>query len=68
MNPLFSFKDSHLGEVYIVIPKIREVSRGLGSIIITFDNGEKRKVDTNNQTELLGQITEAINNYYKSLK
>ena len=68
MKPIFTFKDNHLGEINIVIPKIREVSRGLGSVIITFDNGDKRNIETKNQTELMEEIVQAINQYYESVK
>ena len=67
MKPLFSFKDNHLGDIYIVIPKIREVSRGLGSVIVTFDNGEQRNIETKNQTELMDEIVQAINHYYEKI-
>ncbi|HPY96116.1 MAG TPA: hypothetical protein PL063_02760 [Candidatus Cloacimonadota bacterium] len=68
MKPIITFKDNHLGEIHIVIPKIREVTRGLGSVVITYDNGDKRNIDTKNQTELLNEITNAISDYYNDLK
>lgn len=64
MKNIYTYKDTHLGEIHIVIPKIREVCRGLGSVVITYDNGDKRNIDTKNQTELMEQIVTAIDNYY----
>ncbi len=66
MKTIFTFKDNHLGEIYIVIPKIREVCRGLGSVVITYDNGEKRNIETKNQTELMNEIVALIDQYYNS--
>ena len=42
MKAIFTYDDEQLGKSYIVIPKIREISRVLGNVVITFDNGDKR--------------------------
>ena len=38
MKAIYTYDDEHLGKSYIVIPKIREISKVLGSVVITFDN------------------------------
>jgi len=65
MKSIFTFKDPILGNIYIVIPKIREVSKGLGSVTITFDNGEKRNVECKNSDELMKEIATQIDDFYK---
>ena len=65
MEPILTYKDKLLGNVYIVIPKIREIAKGLGSITITFDNGDKRNIETDNPDELMKEIANQIENYYK---
>ena len=64
MKSVLSFKDAHLGSIYMVISKIREVSKGLGSVTITFDNGDKRNIETKNADELMKEIVEKIDKFY----
>ena len=64
MKAIFSFKDPHLGSVHIVLPKVREVSKGLGSVVITFDNGEKRNIEHKQPEELIKEIVTAIDAFY----
>ncbi|MCL2063322.1 MAG: hypothetical protein FWG98_02985 [Candidatus Cloacimonetes bacterium] len=66
MNSTLSFKDQHLGNVYVVIPKIREVSKGLGSVTITFDNGDKRNIEHKKPDEMMLEIVNKIDEYYKA--
>jgi hypothetical protein len=64
LKALYTHKDTHLGNVYIVIPKIREVSKGLGAITVTYDNGEKRNLETKNSEETMKTIVDMIEEYY----
>ena len=64
MKSILTYKDPHLGTGYIVIPKIREISKGLGSVVVIFDNGDKRNIDSPNPGELLQEIRDAIEVYY----
>ena len=66
MKSVFSFKDAHLGNIYLVIPKIREISKGLGSVTVTFDNGDKRNIESKNSEELMKEIVELIEVYYQN--
>ena len=60
MKSVLNFKDPHLGNLYIVIPKIREVSKGLGSVTITYDNGDKKNIESNKAEELMTEIVNLI--------
>lgn len=64
MKTVFNYKDTHLGNIYIVISKIREVSKGLGSVTITFDNGDKRNIECKKPEELMLEIVNQINDFY----
>ena len=64
MESILTYQDKLLGNVYIVIPKIREIAKGLGSVTITFDNGDKRNIDSDNPDELMKEIAEKIEKYY----
>ena len=64
MKSIICHKDAHLGNVYFVIPKIREVSKGLGSVTITFDNGDKRNIESKDSEELMKEIVGLIEEYY----
>jgi hypothetical protein len=64
MKTILSFKDTHLGNIYVVIPKIREVSKGLGSVTITFDNGDKRNIENKKPDDLMKEIVDLIEEYY----
>lgn len=60
MQKIFEYKDEHLGKNYIVISRIRELTKALGEIVITFDNGDKRIISVDNPDETLSQLLEAI--------
>ncbi len=64
MKTIFTFKDEHLGSYYVVIPKIREISKGLGSVVITYDNGDKRNIESNETEKLMLELVKAIEEYY----
>jgi len=64
MKSIICHTDAHLGNVYFVIPKIREVSKGLGSVTIIFDNGDKRNIESKNPDELMKEIAGLIEEYY----
>jgi len=64
MKAIFTYDDEHLGKSYIVIPKIREISKVLGSVVITFDNGDKRTLAVDDPNAAIQQMLEAIENFY----
>ena len=64
MESILVYKDKLLGDVYIVIPKIREIAKGLGSVTITFDNGDKRNIDSEKPDDLMKEIANKIESYY----
>ena len=64
MKAMYTYDDEHLGKSYIVIPKIREISKVLGSVVITFDNGDKRTLAVDDPNAAIQQMLEAIENFY----
>ena len=64
MKSIITLKDNHLGNIFLVVPKIREVSKGLGSVTIVFDNGDKRNIEHNNPDEFMKEIVEKIDGFY----
>ena len=63
MKAIYTYDDEHLGKSYIVIPKIREISKVLGSVVITFDNGDKRTLAVDDPNAAIQQMLEAIENF-----
>ncbi|HPB43051.1 MAG TPA: hypothetical protein PLI58_06700 [Candidatus Syntrophosphaera sp.] len=64
MKAIFTYDDEQLGKSYIVIPKIREISRVLGNVVITFDNGDKRTLAVDDTQTAIQQMLEAIEKFY----
>ncbi len=64
MKAVFTYDDEQLGKSYIVIPKIRELSRVLGNVVITFDNGDKRTLAVDDTQSAIRQMLEAIEKFY----
>ncbi|MBW6514795.1 MAG: hypothetical protein K0B87_08590 [Candidatus Syntrophosphaera sp.] len=64
MKAIFTYDDEHLGKCYIVIPKIREISRGLGNVVVTFDNGDKRTLAVDDTNAAVQQMLDAIEAFY----
>ncbi len=65
MKAIFTYEDEHLGKSYIVIPKIREVSKALGNLVITFDNGDKRTLSVDDANTTIKEMLEVIENFYR---
>ncbi|HOH97946.1 MAG TPA: hypothetical protein PL188_06500 [Candidatus Cloacimonadota bacterium] len=64
MKSVFEYTDEHLGRCFIVVPKIREVSKALGNLVITFDNGDKRSIMVDDTNQAIQDILDAINKFY----
>lgn len=64
MKAVFEYSDEHLGKCFLVIPKIRELSRALGNLVITFDNGDKRSIMVDDTAQAMKSILEAIEQFY----
>lgn len=64
MQNIFEYNDEHLGKCYMVIPKIREISKALGNVVITFDNGDKRSLMVDNPNEVISQLLHALESYH----
>ncbi len=64
MKAIFTYDDEQLGKSYIVIPKIREISRVLGNVVLTFDNGDKRTLAVDDTQAAIRQMLDAIEKFY----
>jgi len=64
MKAVFTYDDEQLGKSYIVIPKIREISKVLGNVVVTFDNGDKRTLDVDDAQTVIQQMLDVIENFY----
>ncbi|MCB5225085.1 MAG: hypothetical protein WCY21_06195 [Candidatus Cloacimonadaceae bacterium] len=64
MKAVFTYDDEQLGKSYIVIPKIREISKVLGNVVLTFDNGDKRTLDVDDANAVIQQMLEVIEKFY----
>ncbi len=64
MNNVFEYNDEHLGKCYLVIPKIREISKALGNVVITFDNGDKRSLMVDDPNAVIDQLLQALEAYH----
>jgi hypothetical protein len=68
MKAYLKLNDSELGNFYVMIPKIREISKGLGNVIITYDNGDKHSIFFNDCEKAMAEIAEQIDAFYQSQK
>jgi len=60
MPKVFSYKDQDLGTRYIVISKIREISKTFGELVITFDNGDKHVISVEDPAATLKELVSEI--------
>ena len=68
MKAIYAFDDEHTGKDYIRIPTIREVQTALGSIVITFDNGDKKSFEVSNLKQTVEQLLLYIEAYYTDIR
>lgn len=66
MKRIFEYNDEHLGKCYIVIPKIREISKALGNVVITFDNGDRRSLMVDKPDEVISTMLQALEDYHNN--
>jgi hypothetical protein len=67
MKAIYTFEDEHTGKVFVLIPKIREVQTALGSIVITYDNGDRKTFSVDNLKQSLEHLLLSIEAYYADL-
>lgn len=66
MKNIYEYHDEHLGKCYIVIPKIREIAKALGNVVITFDNGDSRSLMVDNPDATIKLLLDVLEDYYQS--
>ncbi len=64
MKSVLELSEEHKGVAVIVIPKIREVFKSLGNVVLVFDNGDKRTIDTTDANALVQDIMRKIELFY----
>jgi hypothetical protein len=64
MSVIFTYQESHTGKIHVVIPKIREITKAMGNVIITFDNGDRKTLDVPEADELIDHLLMVIEEYY----
>lgn len=64
MNYIYEYHDEHLGKTYLLIPKIREISKALGNVVITFDNGDKRSLMVDDADAVITTLLSALESFY----
>ncbi len=62
MKRVFEYHDEHLGKSYLVISKIREVTKTFSDLVITFDNGDKRVLSVEDPTATLKALISSMEN------
>lgn len=65
MKAIYTFVNDNGGKTHIVISKIRKVSLTLGSIVLQFDNGDTETYDVENGTQILKEILNSLEEFYK---
>lgn len=65
MTAIFTYNDEHLGKSYLVIPRIRELSKALGNVVVTFDNGDKKTLAVDDPDAVITQLLSVIEAYYQ---
>jgi hypothetical protein len=68
MKAIYTFEDEHTGKIFVLLPKIREISTALGNIVVTYDNGDKKSFDVPNLKQSLEQLLLSIEEYYAELR
>lgn len=65
MKAIYTFVDNNGAKSHIVISKIRKISHTLGSIVMQYDNGDTDTYDVDNGTEVLKEILNSLEEFYK---
>lgn len=60
MKKIIEYTDEHLGKSYLVINHIREVSKTMGDVVITFSNGDKKVLNVADANATLKDILDAL--------
>jgi len=67
MSAVLRVKDVQVGNLVIVISKIREVYFAMGNAVIVYDNGDKRTIDSTDGRKTIKDITDEIEKYHAEI-
>jgi hypothetical protein len=65
MKSIITVKDTSIGKIFVVVSKIRDVHKAFGNVIISFDNGDKITINSDNSDELINDILKSIEEFYQ---
>ncbi len=63
---ILKLKDSQVGTITIVIPKIRDYHKSFSSVVLTYDNGNTRNLEGQDLNKIVKDLDEAINSFYSN--
>lgn len=64
MRALWAVREHDQISSLIVIPKIREIFKAMGNVIVVFDNGDKKTIETIDAKGTMEKIVNAVETYY----
>jgi hypothetical protein len=64
MKAILKLTDSQVGNISIVVPKIRDYYRSFSSVIITYENGDTRSIEGKDLNALMNQIDKTVEEFY----
>ncbi len=65
MKAIIKLRDSEVGNISIVIPKIRDYYKSFSSVVITYDNGNTRSIEGDDLEGIIKLIDAAVENFYQ---
>ena len=65
MKAILKVRDSEVGNISIVIPKIRDYYKSFSSIVITYENGDTRSIEGDDLNGVIKQIDQAVEEFYR---
>lgn len=65
MKSIITVNDNSIGKMYIVIPKIRDVHKAFGNVVISIDNGDKITIEADDSDKQINEILKAIEEFYQ---
>ena len=65
MKAILKVRDSEVGNISIIIPKIRDYYKSFSSIVITYENGDTRSIEGDDLNGVIKQIDQAVEEFYR---
>ena len=65
MKAVVKLRDSEVGNISIVIAKIRDYYKSFSSVVITYDNGNTRSIEGDDLEGVINQLDAAVEDFYQ---